>query len=93
VDAGFRLDADTAQHPGQGTASRFFSFENAYLELTWIEHESAAPPDLVVRSRWWQAGASSFGIGLPARTPRAVAPLPTGAPSAEWMPFTSLRVV
>jgi hypothetical protein len=86
ADAGFRLDPATAEHSDQGTASRFFSFENAHLELIWIEHESVAPPDLLGRSRWRQTGAPPFGNGLLRRAARAVVPFPTRAQTASWMP-------
>jgi len=57
-------------HPGQGTACRRFFFENAMLELLWIENaaeaQSAQSRPTRLWDRWAQAGrgASPFGIIL-----------------------------
>lgn len=55
----------------QGTASTLFFFENAYLEMIWIEDEIAfrhysaqTRMNLLERSQWRQTGASPFAIGL-----------------------------
>jgi hypothetical protein len=56
------------RHPGQGTANRRFFFENAMLELLWVENSEEARSEEVRRlglwERWSQRtrGASPFGI-------------------------------
>ena len=42
MDAGFTRVPEVATHSGQGTASVFFVFENAYLELIWVDDPVAA---------------------------------------------------
>jgi len=68
---GIKHIPNTSEHLGQGTASKFFFFENAYLELIWISDENAAKQsmdrsgiDWRARADWQQTGASPFGIGL-----------------------------
>lgn len=57
-------------HPGQGTANRRFFFEDAMLELIWVEDATeaqsdlAAPTGLWERMRWRESGASPFGVCL-----------------------------
>jgi hypothetical protein len=57
-------------HPGQGTANRRFFFENAMLELIWVENAEQARSSLVAptrlweRARWRESGALPFGICL-----------------------------
>ncbi|WP_207459151.1 VOC family protein [Azospirillum sp. SYSU D00513] len=64
-------------HPGQGTANLCYCFDNAYLELLWLESaEEAKSPaiartGLAERAGWRANGASPFGIAL-----RAAGPLP-----------------
>lgn len=55
----------------QGTASRLIFFENAYLELIWVEDETAAEIyamqsgiDFLARANWQQTQASPFSIAL-----------------------------
>lgn len=58
------------RHPGQGTANSCWCFDNAYLELLWVEDadELASPQirrtALAERSDWHRTGAAPFGIGL-----------------------------
>jgi hypothetical protein len=58
------------RHPGQGTANRRFFFENAFLELLWVENPAEAQCDLVRRTGLWERWArrgrdvSPFGVGL-----------------------------
>jgi hypothetical protein len=59
------------RHEAQGTASTLFFFENAYLEMIWIEDEIAfryystqTRMNLLERSQWRQTGASPFAVGL-----------------------------
>ncbi|HSV28185.1 MAG TPA: VOC family protein [Candidatus Omnitrophota bacterium] len=57
-------------HPGQGTANACFCFDNAYLEVLWVEdwNDVRSPPiaatRLAERADWRQGGASPFGIAL-----------------------------
>jgi hypothetical protein len=57
-------------HPGQGTACRRFFFDNAYLELLWVDDAEEAQGDLVIRTglwtRWSQrtTGACPFSFVL-----------------------------
>jgi hypothetical protein len=56
------------RHPGQGTANRRFFFDNAMLELVWVENvQEARNPDalpLRLAERWLRrsVSASPFGI-------------------------------
>lgn len=58
------------RHPGQGTANVCYCFDNAYLELLWIEDEAETTAPAVVRTRlaeradWRRTGTSPFGIAL-----------------------------
>ena len=58
------------RHPGQGTANRRFFFDNAFLELLWVDDPREAQSDLVrhtgLYERWSgrATSASSFGVGL-----------------------------
>ena len=55
-------------HPGQGTASRRFFFENAYLEMFWVTDAREAQAEPAARTRLWSrwsqraAGASPFAV-------------------------------
>jgi len=69
--AGIVVDTGTAHHNGRGTASVAAFFENAYLELLWVDStiavDSANLSDLADYRRaasWRDSGASPFGIGL-----------------------------
>src|SRR6266545_541108 len=68
---GLVIDSSVTRHVGQGTASMAAFFENAYLELLWVDSsvtvDSAHRLDLAdfVRAEAWrQSGASPFGVGL-----------------------------
>lgn len=58
------------QHPGQGTASRRFAFQNAMLELVWVSNEKEAQGAQTRRTLLWdrwsdrEGAASPFGICL-----------------------------
>jgi Glyoxalase-like domain len=41
-------------HPGQGTASRRFFFQNAYLELPWVADAEEARREPAARTRLWE---------------------------------------
>jgi hypothetical protein len=67
------------QHVGMGTANIFICFDNAFLELVWIENEeeaSASPVArrLIERKRKQDQGAMPFGLAIRAPTPES--PLP-----------------
>ena len=68
---GIVVDTETVRHEGEGTTSIAAFFENAYLELMWVDSsvtvDSAHQLDLVDFRRaaaWRKTGASPFGIGL-----------------------------
>lgn len=69
--AGLVIDTSVTRHDGQGTASVGALFENAYLELLWVDPsvpvDSVHRPglaDFVRAGAWRQSGASPFGVGL-----------------------------
>jgi hypothetical protein len=60
------------KHVGMGTANIFLCFDNAFLELIWIENEAEAATSpvgrrLIERKRKRDQGAMGFGLAL--RTP------------------------
>ena len=67
--AGFR-EAYRRRHPGQGTANVCYAFDNAYLELVWVEDwdEITSPAvertRLAERAEWQSYRASPFGIAV-----------------------------
>ncbi len=68
---GIVIDTETVRHDGEGTTSLAAFFENAYLELMWVDSsvavDSAHQLDVAEFRRaaaWRQTGASPFGIGL-----------------------------
>jgi hypothetical protein len=90
---GLYTDGKVHKHVGQGTSSTVFSFENAYLELIWIDETEVARrkgqemgTDMLARAAWKQTGASPFGVGLHHR-PAGSGDLPFPAKKywAEWM--------
>ena len=100
TDIGLQVFGETSHHIGQGTASKTFIFENAYLELIWIDDEQAATKnaartgvDMKTRAQWKQTAASPFGVGLhylPGKV--GAAPFPVIPYWAEWMkPDTSIE--
>lgn len=67
------------KHVGMGTANIFLCFDNAFLELIWIENEAEAATSpvglrLIERKRKRDQGAMPFGLAL--RTPGPGAPFP-----------------
>jgi hypothetical protein len=69
--AGLVVDSRVERHDGQGTASMAAFFDNAYLELLWVDSgaavDSAHLSDLADFRRaasWRDSGASPFGLGL-----------------------------
>ena len=68
-------------HPGQGTANRRFFFQNAMLELLWVEDlqeaQSSRTAPTLLWERWSgrQSGACPFGIiARPANTATTTVP-------------------
>lgn len=91
-EIGIKRTPNTSEHRGQGTASNFFFFENAYLELIWISDENVAQQsrertgiDWRSRANWQQTGASPFGIGLHRTSPTLDLSLFPIEHWAEWM--------
>jgi len=91
--AGLTLDTELSKHPGQGTASISALFENAYLELIWVDSTVRVDRELASINAWFQraaawriTGASPFGLGL-RRLPGATAdlPVPVTRQSAPWL--------
>ncbi|AFY96352.1 VOC family protein [Chamaesiphon minutus] len=64
------VEGSANTHPGQGTANRRFFFDNAMLELLWVDNEAAAYSPPIARTRLWERwlnrtnGACPFGICL-----------------------------
>lgn len=78
-------------HPGQGTTNLCYCFDNAYLELLWLNNpaEALAPPaaclQLAARADWQRTGASPFGIALRA-APDAALPFESWDYAAPFLP-------
>src|SRR5271157_6475055 len=53
IDFGL-IEGSSNQHPGQGTANRRFFFENAMLELLWVENPAETRSDGVRRLGLWE---------------------------------------
>jgi hypothetical protein len=88
---GFREGSPNA-HPGQGTACRRVFFENAYLELIWLEDAAEASAPAIARTRLaFRAGrqkcASWLGVALRPRQPgEVVLPVPTWSYQPPYLP-------
>jgi len=90
--AGFHI-APPRRHDGEGTASVAAFFENAYLELMWLDSTLSVAPEHVAAVRqfraaesWRASGHSPFGIGL-RRLPGEVRDFafPTTREPAPWI--------
>jgi hypothetical protein len=80
------IEGPSNVHPGQGTANRRFFFENAMLELLWVENPSEAQNEQTARTKLWdrwsgrQDGVTSpFGIIMRPAQREAITP-----PFAAW---------
>jgi hypothetical protein len=80
-------------HPGQGTASRRFFFENAYLELFWVTDAREAQEEPAARTRLWSRWsargeeASPFAVILrPGDAEDAPPPFPSWAYHPPYLP-------
>jgi hypothetical protein len=69
--AGILVDTGVARHEGQGTASMAAFFENAYLELLWVDSSVTVDSmhrldaaDFVRAAAWRHSGATPVGVGL-----------------------------
>ncbi|MEH6632526.1 MAG: VOC family protein [Halopseudomonas aestusnigri] len=68
-EAGF-IESYRRDHPGQGTTNICYCFDNAYLELLWVNDEQAIRSNVISntrlaeRSQWKNNGSSPFGIAL-----------------------------
>ena len=62
------VEGSANPHPGQGTTNRRFFFDNAMLELLWVDDEAAAYSPPIARTRLWErwlnrtSGACPFGL-------------------------------
>jgi hypothetical protein len=88
------------RHDGEGTSSMAAFFENAYLELLWVDsslaldsaHQTDAA-DFRRAAAWPQTGASPFGLGLHFQTgtlaelriPVELDPIPDSHPPAYYV--------
>ena len=92
--AGFLISRDVNRHDGQGTASITVEFENAFLELIWLDSTVSVAPGMErgaekfrQRMLWRSSGWCPIGVGLRRTTSSNDAlPFPTWSWTAEWMP-------
>lgn len=92
--AGLTVAAEPPRrHEGQGTASIAAYFENAYLELIWVDSTVSVAPEQSRTAQWFRnAGSwrtnrhSPFGLGL-RRLPgdTAALPIPVEREAAAWL--------
>jgi hypothetical protein len=82
-------------HHGQGTANRRFFFNNAYLELLWVDNLAESRAEPAFRTRLWERwlrrhdGACPIGIALRPADPadaEVPPPFPTWAYHAPYLP-------
>jgi hypothetical protein len=92
--AGLTVPSEPSKHEGQGTASVSVLFENAYLELIWVDSSVSVEPEHASTVQWfrnaeaWRMnGRSPFGLGL-RRLPgdSAALPVPVRLEPAAWLP-------
>ncbi len=92
--AGLTVDSVPRRHEGQGTASVSAMFDNAYLELIWVDSSVSVDADhgetfawFERASAWRSNGRSPFGLGM-RRLPGDSAPLPVPVrrEPAQWLP-------
>jgi hypothetical protein len=95
--AGFTISPLLNQHEGQGTASVTAEFQNAYLELMWVEPTVPVAPgaERAVekfrnRTGWRSNGWCPIGIGMRRTTEEEPKfPFPTWSVSPGWLPTGS----
>lgn len=68
---GLHCSHQVVKHLGREIASTILFFENAYVELIWVDEEKIAEQQTkqlgiapLTRAHWQRTGASPFGIGL-----------------------------
>jgi hypothetical protein len=92
--AGLTIVREPRRHEGQGTASVAAMFENAYLELIWVDSTVHVDADHRATFEWFQRasawrsnGRSPFGLGM-RRLPGDTTPLPVPVrrEPAQWLP-------
>jgi hypothetical protein len=97
------VEGSPNQHPGQGTACRRFFFQNAMLELLWVEDAAEARSEQTRRTKLWERwsearskverATSPFGIVLrPAPGTREACPFPSWEYRPASMPDLELHV-
>ena len=92
--AGLTVRSEPSEHDGQGTASVAAFFDNAYLELIWvdssvsIDQEHAHTAERFRQaSAWRETGMSPFGFGLRRLAgDTAALPVPVKREFAAWLP-------
>lgn len=95
--AGFTISSDVTRHTGQGTASVFSRFDNAYIEFVWIEDYNVlkqADSELASRMMRDREDTSPFGFAL-RQTDYTEVDLPfrTRPYRADWMqPGSEIRI-
>lgn len=95
--AGFTVSPLLNQHEGQGTASVMAEFQNAYLELMWVDPTVPVAPGAEravekfrSRAEWRSSGWCPIGIGMrrtTAEDPKF--PFPSWSVSPGWLPSGS----
>lgn len=91
--AGLNVLSEPKKHEGQGTASVAAFFENAYLELIWVDSTVAVTSEHADTHRWFRAaadwrrtGQSPFGFGLHRLAGDTSAlPVPVRLEAAPWI--------
>jgi hypothetical protein len=91
--AGLTVDTKIARHPEDGTASVAALFENAYLELIWVDDAASVTPEHAATAAWFRSAAayrtsghSPFGLGLRrVKGDTAPLPVPVQRESAPWL--------
>jgi hypothetical protein len=91
--AGLTVDTKITRHPEDGTVSVAALFENAYLELIWVDAAGSVTPEHAATAAWFRSAAawrtsahSPFGLGL-RRVSGDTAPLPVPVQreTAPWL--------
>jgi hypothetical protein len=79
-------------HPGQGTANRRFFFQNAYLELLWVDDPAEAQSERVRRMGLWErwsrraSGVCPLGVGFRPAAGGGTAPFPAWEYRPSYLP-------
>jgi hypothetical protein len=82
-------------HPGQGTACRRFFFQNAYLELLWVENPAEAQSKMIQPTHLWERwtgpphNTCPFGLGFrPGALDNSAIPFPAWEYRPPYLPDT-----